>query len=428
VTDRGRRRWIGPAIVAGIAVVAVFALQPRGATTPNGSTASPSAQAGASAAAGDPEATLTAPPGPPPEPGHEVYGFVPYWEMDHTIAAHLAKTDLSTLALFSVTHDRSGHMATNQNGYRRITGDLGRQLIREAHERKTRVELVYTSFGPTKNQRFYADPTAQATWIATLVDFVDERHLDGVNVDVESLNGEDIDAYAAFVGRLRTALRERNAKWQVSVDTTGGAKGVAMAAAASAAGADRIFLMGYDYHYERSQPGATSPLDDVDGSGANLRTSLDAYAAVGVPVERTLLGLPLYGMTWPVEGPDIGAASTANGDEWIPRLNLRVFEAAGFDPTYEAIESVEFYSVEKPATAEEVAAAASADPLASPKATQWHAVYFDSPRSLTPKLLLADERGLAGVGFWAIGYERGLPGYRELIQTFAAGKLEAPPG
>jgi hypothetical protein len=36
VTDRGRRRWIGPAIVAAIVVVAVFALQPRGATTPDG--------------------------------------------------------------------------------------------------------------------------------------------------------------------------------------------------------------------------------------------------------------------------------------------------------------------------------------------------------------------------------------------------------
>ena len=45
-------------------------------------------------------------------------------------------------------------------------------------------------------------------------------------------------------------------------------------------------------------------------------------------------------------------------------------------------------------------------------------MYYDSPRSLTPKLLLADERGLAGAGFWAIGYERGVPGYTELISTF----------
>ena len=42
------------------------------------------------------------------------------------------------------------------------------------------------------------------------------------------------------------------------------------------------------------------------------------------------------------------------------------------------------------------------------------------PRTEAP---LADERGLAGAGFWAIGYERGLPDYTELIATFRAGQL-----
>ena len=52
----------------------------------------------------------------------------------------------------------------------------------------------------------------------------------------------------------------------------------------------------------------------------------------------------------------------------------------------------------------------------------WVAVYYDSPDTLAPKLELANERGLAGAGFWAVGYERGLPGYTELIGRFAAGK------
>ena len=61
-----------------------------------------------------------------------------------------------------------------------------------------------------------------------------------------------------------------------------------------------------------------------------------------------------------------------------------------------------------------------------PRVESWTAVYYDSPRSLTPKLALADERGLAGAGFWAIGYERGLPDYTELIATFRAGRLGDP--
>ena len=42
--------------------------------------------------------TSTGQPSPIPVPKHEVYGFVPYWEMDDTIADHIAATDLTTLA------------------------------------------------------------------------------------------------------------------------------------------------------------------------------------------------------------------------------------------------------------------------------------------------------------------------------------------
>ena len=70
-------------------------------------------------------------PTPIPDPQHEVYGFVPYWEMDASIVDHVKRTDLTTLALFSVTHRRSGAMATNQNGYKRIIGDVGQGVLRD---------------------------------------------------------------------------------------------------------------------------------------------------------------------------------------------------------------------------------------------------------------------------------------------------------
>ena len=180
-----------------------------------------------------------------------------------------------------------------------------------------------------------------------------------------------------------------------------------MAAAAAAAGADRVFLMGYDYHWTGSAPGASAPIDRLDGAPKDLVWSLDLYEALGVPLDKTLLGLPLYGITWPVVGPELGAPNTERGEDWVPRYNLQTLNDPSFAPTYDPIESVEFYAV----------------PAESPGA--WDSVYYDSPRSLTPKLMLADERGLAGAGFWAIGYERGLPEYTELIATFRAGEIGA---
>ena len=59
-----------------------------------------------------------------------------------------------------------------------------------------------------------------------------------------------------------------------------------------------------------------------------------------------------------------------------------------------------------------------------PEGAPWQAIYYDSPPTLTPKLALADDRGLAGAGFWAIGYDRGLPGYGDLVKRFRHGKLD----
>ncbi len=400
----GRARAVLVAVIT-VALVAGAC----GTTTPTLDGA-PGATGATGGAVVTPRATIV------PIPGHEVYGYLPYWEMDDSIVDHVAATDLTTLALFSVTHRRDGELDDGQSGYRHITGAIGRQVVRTAQDRGARVELVYTSFGAGKNRQFYTEPGAQTRWIEVLVDLVEELGLDGVNVDVETLPREHVIDYGAFVGRLRAALRARLPRAQVSVATQANELGAAMAAAAGVAGADRIFLMGYDYHWAGSEPGASAPIDRLDGAEKDLVWSLDLYGALGVPVELTILGLPLYGMTWPVVGPGVGSPSVGRGDAWIPRRNLGVLGEASFAPSLEPVESVEFYAVP--------AGGSSSAPSGDPPG--WTAVYYDSPRSLAPKLSLANERGLAGAGFWAIGYERGLPGYGELMATFRAGALEAP--
>jgi spore germination protein YaaH len=188
-----------------------------------------------------------------------------------------------------------------------------------------------------------------------------------------------------------------------------------MALAATTAGADRVFLMGYDYHYAGSEVGASAPMARRDGAAPDLVWSLDLFESMGVPVEKTILGLPLYGMRWRVAGPAIGAPRLGDGAIWVPADNPRFMAAPPAPPEFDPIEIVEFYAV---------APTVSPKPSDSRAAAGWQAIYVDSPRTLTPKLALADERGLAGAGFWAIGYERDLPGYTDLIARFAAGKLD----
>ncbi|HEY3334054.1 MAG TPA: glycoside hydrolase family 18 protein [Candidatus Limnocylindrales bacterium] len=361
-------------------------------------------------------------PGPtasPPVPGHELYGLLPYWEMRDDIAGHLRDTPLTTLALFSVTHTGKGALNTGQRGYRLITGDTGATLIREAHERGTRVELVYSSFGTKRNRALFESLDRQDVLITGLVDLVRTTKADGVNVDVEALDPTLVPAYGEFVRRLRDAVRAADPADEVSAATGAGTLGAAMAVAAADAGADRVFLMGYDYRVAASSPGATAPLDRSDGGDRSLRWSLDLYRALGVPADRLLLGLPLYGMTWPVAGPVVGAPETGRGDAWIPRQHTDVLLDASITPLRDPTEQVDVYLGASDGSWGAPAPGTSLTP--AQQARTWTAMYVDSPATLATKMALANERGLAGSGFWAIGYERGLSGYRELMAAFVTG-------
>lgn len=374
---------------------------------------------GGETATGQPGRTASPLPAVVPTPGHELYGYLPYWEMDDEgIAEHLARTPLTTLALFSVTHTAKGPLNTGQRGYSLITGDVGRRLVDEAHDRGTRVEVVYTSFGASRNRKLLGRPEVQAAVISELVALTGDLGLDGINVDIEALDADLVPAYAAFLVALRVAVVAADAGDQVSVATGAHTVGAAMAAAAAAAGVDRLFLMGYDYRTSRSQPGATSPLDRNDGESLSLRRSLDLYASLGVPPERLLLGLPLYGVEWPVAGPVAGAPSTGRGAAWFPRSHVDLLADPDAVPVHDEVEQVDVYLLGSDGSV----GVPSIEPGASADGRTWRAVYVDSPRTLAMKLALANERGLAGAGWWAIGYERGIEGYTDLMVQFAKGE------
>ena len=432
-----RLRIALPALLVVLVVGAGLAL-----TGGLGEGAPPGSSAGAdgSGALEDGQPTVAPTPTPRPEVGgRELYGYLPYWRLNEETAAYVPDVPLSTIALFSVAATRDGSINTGPVGYQRISGPLGRQVIAEAHQRNVRVELVFTSFGERKNAVFFgrkpprggpaaASPAtspggssapspsrsepAAPPWSRTVEELVAlavDLDVDGINVDVERLDEADREAYGEFLGALREALLDAKPKARVTVATEAGERGVGNAAAAAAAGVDRIFLMGYDYHWSGSQPGASSPVDRIDGI-YDLRWSIERYVEAGVPRDRILLGLPLYGMTWRTTGPERWAPVVGNGKSWILDGNLDRLLDPEFEPLRDPIEHAEYFVEQDGKT--------------------WLQTYYDSPATLRLKLALARDQGFAGGGFWAIGYEQGLPGYLELMADFRDGKVErteAPP-
>jgi hypothetical protein len=432
------RLRIGLIVLLVAAVAGVAAILSLPSDRPFTGISSPSGQPGASAQdSGSP--TLAPTPTPrPAEGGTELYGYLPYWQVTDSMAAYLHDVPATTLAMFSVSARRNGAVDSRAPGYKKITSELGRRIISDAHARGARVELVFTSFGATRNGIFFgrlappapgptpaaapspgssalpseSAPPSEPPWHRTvdeLTQLSEDLGVDGINVDVERLDELDRAAYAEFLGVLRSSLRAVAPKATLTVATEAGLVGAGNAAAAAQAGVDRIFLMGYDYHWSGSQPGASSPVDRSDGL-YTLRWSIDQYVEAGVPRDHILLGLPLYGMTWQTVEPGRSAQVIGTGSTWVPSRHLDVLLDPGFRADRDPLEISEFF--------------------VRPEGDAWRLTYYDSPATLRAKLALARDQGLAGGGFWAIGYERGLPGYVELMRDFRNGKItrsEAPP-
>jgi len=433
-------------LVVAVAVIATLVSLPNPGPSTADTTPSGRAIGSSGAATGEAPTPVPTPTARPGEGGTELYGYLPYWQITDSMAAYLPQVPVTTLAMFSVSARRNGAIDPRDTGYTRITGDLGRRIIADAHARGTRVELVFTSFGEGRNGIFFGrlplrapKPTASASpgvgpgvgpsvaptggpdlsappatppWqrtVGELVRLARDLGSDGINVDVEQLNELDRNAYGQFLGTLRATLRAAIPDATVTVATEAGLRGTGNALAAARAGVDRVFLMGYDYHWSGSQPGASSPVDRSDGV-SSLRWSIDQYVEAGVPRDHILLGLPLYGMSWLTTGPDRSDTVIGRGATWIPNRHPDVLLAPGFRPFRDSLEVAEFFiRLERRA---------------------WRITYYDSPDTLRVKLALARDAGLAGGGFWAIGYERGLPGYAGLMRDFRAGRVsrgEAPP-
>ncbi|MEW5991008.1 MAG: cell wall-binding repeat-containing protein [Chloroflexota bacterium] len=337
----------------------------------------------------------------------EVYGYLPYWEINSGTDAYLRYDLLTDIALFSVGLTSSGAISTSGTGYGPVTGSTAAAIVDHAHAAGVRVDLTITSFGLDKNSAFFGNPTAMATAVTAISDLVQAEGLDGVNLDVEMLENVDFAAYGAFVGQLRTKLRSWNPDARVSVATNGSLSGAGMAVQALANGADRVFIMGYSYRTSGTSPaGSISPIARTDG-GKSLTWTLDLYASKGVPSDRILLGLPYYGRSWHTTSGELRAPTTSSAGVFIPSDDLATIPA-GTVINHDTAEGAKWFAIRD-------------------AAGTWTQTYFDDPVTLRAKYDLAARRGLAGVGIWTLGYDRGVPGYWDaIVASFGTLRLAGP--
>lgn len=131
--------------------------------------------------------------------------------------------------------------------------------------------------------------------IANLVKLVQEKPVDGINIDFELLKPEHKDGLIAFMAELYPQMQKLNKTVFISVFPKVDIASDVTAAydyPALAKNSDYLQVMLYDQHWGTSTPGPIAAIDWVE---KNIQTAIQQ---VGDP-KKVVIGIPAYGYDWP---------------------------------------------------------------------------------------------------------------------------------
>ena len=304
-----------------------------------------------------------------------VYGYHPYWRPDASIDNYRSEL-LSHVAYFSYAVDPA------TGGYSTVRDWLTTPLVDWAKARGVKVHLCVTNFGSGNNRALLSSQPARDTLIANLVRMVQARGADGVNIDFESVPGSERENMVTFFADLRTRL-------QAAVP---GAEIAVAAPAVDWSGSwdlerlkdyiDIFFVMCYDYYW--SGASTAGPVAPIQGSTYNVTRTLEYYLNEGVPRGQIVMGVPYYGIDWPVVSDAENSPATGTG---------RAFTYAGVKSSF--------------ANETELWSERYLNPWFSYRPTDWRQCWYDNATSLELKYDLSLDLDIGGVGMWALSYDDG---------------------
>jgi len=347
-------------------------------------------------AAAGPDAGIRPRASRPVAVSHEAYGYLPYWRMDAGTARRLDYTTLSTIAFFAVPIERNGALNTRADGFRAYVGRAAAAITNAAHARGVRVVPTFQLFDSgslPKLRAFLGSRLAQDRFTNQALDLMVRRRADGANLDVEPVPRALEPAFARFVDHFARAVHRRLPGTQVVVAMAAGTSASAISWIGRAA--DRLFIMGYDYHWRGSTiPGPIAPLWRDHMTVTDTVADTVARYARQVPVGKLILGVPAYGYSWPI-------VRTPSG--WRVRANRA---------RYGGVRSVSFGSAvaflaARPSVVRHATPDGSWFRYWNASERTWREVHFEDDRSMRAKFRFAIASGLAGVGMWTLDVDAG---------------------
>ncbi len=319
-----------------------------------------------------------------------VFGYHPYW-IGNAWQNYRWEL-LSDLCYFSYDADPATGNPITTNDFETAP------VIDTALAHGVKVHLCVTLF--SGHAVFFANPQAQQTLIGNLLALVQQRGIQGINIDFEAVPSSQKQGLTDFLLQLSVALHSNLPGAELSIAAPAVNWSNTFDIPAITPALDLVMVMAYDYYWGGSSlAGPVSGYWPLTSSfDYSVSKSLGYYQSQGVPNEKLLLGLPYYGREWPVASNTLPASTTGSGTA-VTWRNVRGNSSGFYTPA-------NLYWDPR-----------SYNPYYSYFNNNWRQCFYDDTRSLGAKYDFVNRRNTGGIGIWALGYDNGYPELWELIEA-----------
>lgn len=321
----------------------------------------------------------------------QVYGWHPYW--NGSVYNNYDWSMLSDFCYF----DYEVTPSTGQNSNASFAWSTS-AAVTAAKTHSVNIHFCASLF--SGHSTFWASSTAQQTFITNAINLLNSRGGNGLNIDFEGMGSSDKVPFKNFMISLCNQLHAANPNYKVSIALYAVDWSTSFDIPALNPYVDNFIIMGYDYYYSGSaQAGPEAPLYDMQtGYNYTLSRSITYYLHQGASPGKLLLGLPWYGREWET------TANTAPSNTTGGFTSSRTYSYVKSNPaTYSA--------------ANQHWEGNSFNPYyAYQSSGNWRQCWIDDTYSMGRKFDMVNQRGLGGIGIWALGYDDGYSDYWNLIR------------
>jgi len=311
-----------------------------------------------------------------------VFGWHPYWS--NGLEGNYDWSLLSDLSYFCYEVDPNTGNAVTTNSWSTAN------VVTQALANGVRVNLCVTLF--SSHATFFGSSTSQQTLITNLINLVQSRGANGVNIDFEAVPASQKTAFNNFLVNLCNQMHSAIPNSQVSIALYAVDWSTVFDIPVINNYIDLFIIMGYDYYYGGSATaGPTSGLYSLTSSyNYNVSKSINSYLNAGVSPSKLVLGLPYYGLNWTTTSNTVPSSTTATGTS-------RTYKTVRNNTSGFYISTNKYFNFD------------SYTPYYVYNNSGWNQTWVDDAYSLGKKFELVYKRNIAGIGIWALGYDDGYP-------------------